>query len=713
MKQFYTALCLVAINSIGSVINAQEISGDRNKQTRPSNEVKTNVEVSKKTSRPSIIFAGVSPKQYVHTLAEKVSQMQDIRASSYQLARIADLIWKRDEVYAREVFAKSLEKVNFSETDSEQEATLKNEIRRRILSLIAKRDVNWSEKLIDAIAAKTKAQSESCQNGEPNLDVALDLVEEHPKLATNFAERSLQNGISANFITFLQKLRQENRNAADGLFLQILTKYAQQSNPDAYQLLVLGTYLFKSPLAGNKEVTAFTLTRFGNVGIPNITANQQGISQTLVRAYLTTAIVTMRRPSSDSTQQQYKYALGSLLLPKAQEFAPDLIGVIGAATAALSSSVPNELTQDEAFANLKRTSLSTPAERLEKIEKMADQNSRDANYLDVTFQAWSKGNFVTARAAAAKISDEETESTLRVLIDFGEATALLKQRQPNLMEAERLAARLPQNIERTLLHLEIASAAVKTKNTLSAFENLQAAAKSARQVSDARRPYLLLAIAAGFAAFDFIQANLILNEAVQALNQSEKSGETTVKWETPVTIEPLTLRFPLAAGTKLYFENSVQKIVPVIETEMPFEAIKSEQLRAKAFVVLAKFALDSEESANSQNDETVVTVGEDGIRRSAAKTVMPIYPEDARKKGIKGVAVVELQYNGKGDVTNTRILQSPDSATGKAVVDAVKQWKFKPSKLEGKPISVRGKLTFYFVLNTNGNTEVRNPKQYQ
>jgi hypothetical protein len=43
----------------------------------------------------------------------------------------------------------------------------------------------------------------------------------------------------------------------------------------------------------------------------------------------------------------------------------------------------------------------------------------------------------------------------------------------------------------------------------------------------------------------------------------------------------------------------------------------------------------------------------------------------------------------------------------------MKQWKFKPAKLNEKPVSIRGKITFYFVIDAKGKGEVKNPKQFQ
>ena len=78
------------------------------------------------------------------------------------------------------------------------------------------------------------------------------------------------------------------------------------------------------------------------------------------------------------------------------------------------------------------------------------------------------------------------------------------------------------------------------------------------------------------------------------------------------------------------------------------------------------------------------------------------------------MAVIELQYDTKGDVISTSLLEAPSRSIGDEVVAAVKQWKFTPSKKQdGTPVSVRGKLTFYFAIDKDGKGRVQNPKQYQ
>jgi len=104
-----------------------------------------------------------------------------------------------------------------------------------------------------------------------------------------------------------------------------------------------------------------------------------------------------------------------------------------------------------------------------------------------------------------------------------------------------------------------------------------------------------------------------------------------------------------------------------------------------------------------------VRFSEGVFRRKAVKSVLPKFPAESFKKGSHGVAVAELSVDEKGDVESIKILDSPDEAIKQAVTDAANQWKFSPSKMKGAPIRLKGKLTFYFVIE-GGRGRVENPK---
>jgi len=91
--------------------------------------------------------------------------------------------------------------------------------------------------------------------------------------------------------------------------------------------------------------------------------------------------------------------------------------------------------------------------------------------------------------------------------------------------------------------------------------------------------------------------------------------------------------------------------------------------------------------------------------------MMPSYPEESEKNGTRGVAVAQIEINARGDVDQVDVLESPDAAIKDSVSSAVKQWRFQPQTIQGEPVRIRGKLTFYFVIDQSGRGKVENPKQ--
>ena len=110
----------------------------------------------------------------------------------------------------------------------------------------------------------------------------------------------------------------------------------------------------------------------------------------------------------------------------------------------------------------------------------------------------------------------------------------------------------------------------------------------------------------------------------------------------------------------------------------------------------------------------IARISEGSLRKIALKTVMPKYPQQSILNRSKGVAVAELIFDTAGIVSQVEILEAPDEFIKKATIEAVKQWTFKPTRMkdeDGPPIRVQGKLTFYFVIERNGEPRVENPKQ--
>jgi len=80
------------------------------------------------------------------------------------------------------------------------------------------------------------------------------------------------------------------------------------------------------------------------------------------------------------------------------------------------------------------------------------------------------------------------------------------------------------------------------------------------------------------------------------------------------------------------------------------------------------------------------------------KQVDPIYPEEARAAGIEGIVILEAVIDVWGRVESARVLKSIP-ALDKAAIDAVKQWVYELTVVDGKPRRCIFTVTVRFTLS--------------
>jgi protein TonB len=78
--------------------------------------------------------------------------------------------------------------------------------------------------------------------------------------------------------------------------------------------------------------------------------------------------------------------------------------------------------------------------------------------------------------------------------------------------------------------------------------------------------------------------------------------------------------------------------------------------------------------------------------------VQPKYPQDARKAGIQGIVLLQSLIDRNGNVKEIKIVKGDPSLTS-AALDAVKQWKCKPYRLNGQPVEVDTLVSVDFELS--------------
>jgi protein TonB len=79
------------------------------------------------------------------------------------------------------------------------------------------------------------------------------------------------------------------------------------------------------------------------------------------------------------------------------------------------------------------------------------------------------------------------------------------------------------------------------------------------------------------------------------------------------------------------------------------------------------------------------------------KNVPPVYPAIAQSARVQGVVIIEATIGPSGNVTDAKVLRSIPLLDS-AAIDAVKQWVFSPTLLNGVPVPVIMTVTVNFTL---------------
>jgi len=96
---------------------------------------------------------------------------------------------------------------------------------------------------------------------------------------------------------------------------------------------------------------------------------------------------------------------------------------------------------------------------------------------------------------------------------------------------------------------------------------------------------------------------------------------------------------------------------------------------------------------------------EEFIREQAVKAPLPTYPDAAMKDKITGVVLVMIEIDPDGAVTKIKVKPQTNRLLRDAVVDAVKEWLFKPyHRPDGTPGFILSRLAFEFRTGDEGGS---------
>ena len=93
-----------------------------------------------------------------------------------------------------------------------------------------------------------------------------------------------------------------------------------------------------------------------------------------------------------------------------------------------------------------------------------------------------------------------------------------------------------------------------------------------------------------------------------------------------------------------------------------------------------------------------VRVGGDIRPPNKIKDAAPSYPEIAKQARVQGIVILEAIIDPAGNVTNVRVLRSIP-LLDQSAINAVKQWKYEPTMLNGVPVPIVMTVTVNFALS--------------
>jgi TonB family protein len=132
---------------------------------------------------------------------------------------------------------------------------------------------------------------------------------------------------------------------------------------------------------------------------------------------------------------------------------------------------------------------------------------------------------------------------------------------------------------------------------------------------------------------------------------------------------------------------------PMIIKGKPMEAV---------FTVTVRFGLKDKEKKAALKKTSELEKG--AVRATGEinpprliKKIEPIYPEEARKAGIEGIVILEAMTDEKGNVARVKVLKSIPELD-QAAINSLKQWKYEPTIIDGKPTPIVFTVTVNFKL---------------
>lgn len=164
--------------------------------------------------------------------------------------------------------------------------------------------------------------------------------------------------------------------------------------------------------------------------------------------------------------------------------------------------------------------------------------------------------------------------------------------------------------------------------------------------------------------------------ALQSAAQSSPPGDLRADFARLLTPAPQPAPEPAPAPAPVAVR--VEGLAPQSVPQPAAQPIAAPQPVAAAQPVAAQ---DSDPPAR-------IRVGGNVQKMKIIKMVPPKYPAEAKAEKVQGIVRLKVRINQEGFVVETEVEQSPDDRLTASAQEAVSQWVYEPTLLNGKPVEV-------------------------
>ncbi len=537
------------------------------------------------------------------TLAQELKSEADKPAVASLQARIADVLWQYDDLFAKEAFRWALEAAKKPPLEDLPKAARTTYIARQanslreVLSRLGSHDQKqaeaWLKSLEEERVSETRTSGVNDVHRELLMQIALQLVTTDPEQAQRLGLLALSgNQIPEDFGRLLFALSNISRRQSDPLFRGAVATLRRNDCAYSSSLLSLVNYVFSSSGALYPDASVSDAQLLANYFVDAAWRQSRGVT-------------TQALPESSASFYGLVEVRGwPIVLKYAPERMPELQGQMRELASKLSQSqLENtarlKTVQQQQLAVSTRNSQDIE-EQIERAIKEKDVQVRDS-LLNSLAHSLMRSDSERALKLAGMIDDTEIRGMVEDDINLVKVQQLLNAR--SYEDARKIALKLNNSGLQAQVLVALASKSLSEKDTTRASDLLTEAVEiTAKNEPVSDKLLSLLLIAQQFVKFDSIRGFEVLGSAIKTVNQL-KSDDTP---SSSVLTKPRLMRIKtytmingseLSTGDHATFDSiDFSQVAPFVandymQTRMLATKIEQPLRRAKYLTAVASVML--------------------------------------------------------------------------------------------------------------------------